>query len=167
MPTEEHRARKIEPVCCAVLTISDTRTAETDTSGPLIRKLLEDAGHRVVRQDILPDELDGVRRFVESQCDDDGCQCVLLTGGTGLSSRDSTVEAIEAILDKRIDGFGELFRSLSYEQIGAAAMFSRAVAGARRGTAVFAMPGSTDAVALAMEKLILPELGHIAWLVRQ
>lgn len=161
----EHRARSVPSVACAVVTISDTRTAETDTSGALIRDRLESAGHRVLHSEITADEPDVVRRRVISWCSDPKCQAILLTGGTGIALRDTTIEAIADLLEKSLDGFGELFRLLSYEEIGAAAMLSRATAGVRDATVIFAMPGSTAAVRLAMDKLILPELGHIVALI--
>jgi molybdenum cofactor biosynthesis protein B len=160
-----HRRNVIEHVRCATITVSDTRTKETDIGGQLIGELLEAAGHIVHAYDILPDEPDQIANKVRAFADDDACQVVLLTGGTGLSPRDTTYEAVVELLDKRLDGFGELFRVLSYEQVGAAAMLSRAVAGLCRRTAIFAMPGSPKAVRLAMEKLIVPELGHLAWVL--
>jgi molybdopterin adenylyltransferase len=160
MSNPHHKSNRVVSVDCAVITVSDTRTPETDSSGRLIRELLERNGHRVISCDIIPDDPQQVRGRVEEQCNNDSCQAVLLTGGTGIALRDTTYEAIVSLLEKRLDGFGELFRMLSYEQIGAAAMLSRAVAGIRGRTAIFSMPGSTKAVELAMEKLILPELGH-------
>jgi len=156
----------MDVVTCAIVTVSDSRTAETDTSGALVRERLESAGHRVVAYDVLPDEPSHVRSRILSLCDQRSCHAVLLTGGTGLASRDTTYEALASILEKRLDGFGELFRMLSYEEIGAAAMLSRALAGVRGSTLLFSMPGSPGAVRLAMDKLILPQLGHLAWLVR-
>jgi molybdenum cofactor biosynthesis protein B len=161
---DEHRARGTRQVTCAILTVSDTRTPETDTSGAIARDLLVRAGHRVVTHEILPDEPERVRARVEGWLGD--VEAVVVNGGTGLAPRDTTYEAIVGLLDKRLDGFGELFRMLSYEQIGAAAMLSRAVAGVARGTVVVSMPGSTAAVELAMSKLVLPELGHMVKLAR-
>jgi molybdenum cofactor biosynthesis protein B len=146
-------------VRCFVLTVSDTRTVETDASGAAIAQALTDAGHDIVGRRIVRDEPATVREIVRTESRD--AEVILTTGGTGITSRDSTYEAIAAILDKRLDGFGELFRMLSYQQIGAAAMLSRACAGSIGTTAVFALPGSENAVRLAMEKLILPELGHV------
>ncbi len=165
MPDKAHRANTVDCVGAAILTISDTRTPETDESGALIRTTLEKAGHRLVRYEVIPDEADVVRVKVLACCSDSAISVVLLTGGTGIASRDTTYEAVEAILEKRIDGFGELFRALSYQEIGAAAMLSRAVAGVCRSAVVFSMPGSVAAVRLAMDRLILPELGHVAALV--
>jgi molybdenum cofactor biosynthesis protein B len=163
---EQHRARGARSVACAILTVSDTRTPETDTSGAMARDLLVQAGHRVVAQAILPDEPERVRAQVREWLADASVEAVLVNGGTGVATRDTTYEAIAALLDKRLDGFGELFRMLSYEQIGAAAMLSRAVAGVAGGTVVASMPGSTAAVELAMTKLLVPELGHIVKLAR-
>ncbi len=167
MAEAQHRARRVESVACAVITVSDSRTAETDTSGALIRERLESAGHRISAFEVIKDEPEQVRLRVLAHCDDPACAAVLLNGGTGLSPRDTTYEAVAALLTKKLDGFGELFRSLSFEEIGSAAMLSRATAGVCRSTIVFSMPGSTDAVRLAMDRLILPELGHLAWLVQQ
>ena len=165
MPDPQHHAQRVDSVTCAIVTVSDTRTVETDKSGQLIRERLESAGHRVLSCDIVPDDQSRVRERVVALCGAAACQAVLLTGGTGLSPRDTTYEAITSTLEKRLDGFGELLRMLSYEQIGAAAMLSRATAGVYRSTLVFSMPGSSGAVRLAMDKLILPEIGHLAWLV--
>jgi len=165
LPTEAHHHKQLQSVAAAVLTVSDTRTANTDESGRLIRDLLEAAGHQIIARSIVKDATDQIRETLLAFRDDAGCQAVLINGGTGLAARDTTYEAVCALLDKRLDGFGELFRSLSYNEIGSAAMLSRAVAGAMNDTAVFAMPGAPAAVRLAMERLILPELGHIAHLL--
>jgi molybdenum cofactor biosynthesis protein B len=144
-----------------VLTVSDTKTAETDTGGALIRELLGAAGHTVAGSAIVRDEPADVARVVRDACRDPAVQVVVVTGGTGITSRDSTFEAIEALLDKRLPGFGELFRMLSYREIGAAAMLSRAQLGVHGGRIVASLPGSPDACRLAVEKLLLPELGHL------
>ena len=146
-------------VRCAVLTISDTRAMETDVSGRAIVNLLEEAGHIVAKRQILRDEPKDVHDVVLSQIG--GVDAIVTTGGTGISSRDSTYEAVTGLLDKRLDGFGELFRVLSYQEIGSAAMLSRATAGVARGTVIFLLPGAENAVQLAMTRLILPELGHV------
>jgi molybdenum cofactor biosynthesis protein B len=151
----------------AVLTVSDTRTTETDRSGPVALRLLEEGGHRVFDYAILPDEPDLVRQRVEHWLDEKDCDGVVLNGGTGISVRDRTFEAISGLLDKTLDGFGELFRALSFEEIGAAAMLSRAVGGVARGKLVFSLPGSTPAVELAMRRLIVPELGHLLGQLRR
>ena len=164
MPAPQHKKNIIAPVYAAVLTVSDTRTPETDKGGQLIQQCLAAADHRVHTYEILKDEPDRISQRVRALASDTMCHAILLTGGTGLAARDTTYEAITALLDKRLDGFGELFRMLSYEQVGPAAMLSRAVAGLHQNTAIFAMPGAPKAVELAMDKLILPELSHIAWL---
>jgi molybdenum cofactor biosynthesis protein B len=145
----------------ALLTVSDTRTPEDDRSGRLARSLLEEAGHRIVDYRILPDEPDRIARCVTAWLDREDCEGVLVNGGTGVATRDRTYEALFGLLDQRLDGFGELFRALSYEQVGSAAMLSRAVAGVARGKPVFSVPGSPKAVKLALERLILPELAHL------
>jgi molybdenum cofactor biosynthesis protein B len=162
----EHRAHGKRAVACAILTVSDTRTPDTDTSGALARDLLVQAGHQVVTHVILPDEPARVRAQVEAWLAGGDVEAILVNGGTGLAPRDTTYEAIAGLLEKRLDGFGELFRMLSYDQIGAAAMLSRAVAGVARGKVVASMPGSTAAVELAMTKLVVPELGHMVKLAR-
>ena len=157
----DHKASAPSRVRCFVLTISDTRTEATDTGGGAIVDLLTEAGHDVVGRQIVPDEQDRVRAIVEGQLDRSDVAVVITTGGTGISARDGTFETIDALLEKKLDGFGELFRMLSFEEIGAAAMLSRACAGTARGTVVLSLPGSENAVRLAMTRLILPELGHL------
>jgi len=143
-----------------VVTVSDSRTPEDDESGALLRERLSAAGHPLVGYQVLPDEPALVAALVRRVCDAGEADAVLLNGGTGLSHRDRTYEALSSLLEKKLDGFGELFRVLSYAEIGAAAMLSRALAGSCRETLIFAMPGSPAAVRLALEKLILPELAH-------
>lgn len=161
MSHAEHRQAAPKIIQCAVLTISDTRTDETDTGGRTIVELLTENGHEVLSKTIVPDDPERVRAAVETSLSNDNVQAVITTGGTGISSRDQTYEAINGLLDKRIDGFGELFRALSYEDVGTAAMLSRALAGTAHGRIVISVPGSRNAVRLAMTKLILPELGHL------
>jgi molybdopterin adenylyltransferase len=158
---DQHRAAAPRSARCFVLTVSDTRTADNDGSGRAIRDLLTGAGHQVTGSTIVRDEPTEVSAVVRQQIADERIQVVLTTGGTGITSRDGTFEAIDALLEKRLDGFGELFRMLSFQEIGAAAMLSRATAGTTRGKAVFVLPGSENAVRLAMTRLILPELGHV------
>jgi molybdenum cofactor biosynthesis protein B len=141
--------------------VSDSRTPETDTRGQAIADLLEEAGHVVAGRALLRDEPAEVANLVRDLLTRDDVQAVITTGGTGISSRDSTCEAITALLDKELPGFGELFRMISFREIGAAAMLSRATAGIAGGRAVFALPGSEHAVRLAMRQLIVPELGHV------
>jgi len=161
MGHKEHRAQSPASVRCAVVTVSDTRTAETDASGALIRTLLEKQGHRVGAVHLLKDEPAEVRKLLETLTRNEDVQAVIINGGTGISKRDGTYEAVSGLLEKRLDGFGELFRYLSYQEIGPAAMMSRAAAGTYRGRIVISIPGSEAAVRLAMEKIILPELGHL------
>jgi molybdenum cofactor biosynthesis protein B len=155
-----HKAEGPRQVRVAVLTISDTRTDASDTSGRAIVDLLQADGHHVVARAIVRDDPGEVTTFVDAQLAGEA-QVVITTGGTGITSRDSTFEAIDARLEKRLDGFGELFRMLSYTDIGPAAMLSRACAGLVRGRVVVALPGSEGAVRLAMTRLLLPELGHL------
>ena len=143
--------------------MSDTRTEENDTSGRAIADLLAAKGHVVAGRAIVKDDPTQVRGTIERQLSNAEVQVIITTGGTGITSRDSTYEAIGALFEKRLDGFGELFRMLSWQEIGAAAMLSRALGGVRNGRLVFSMPGSRNAVRLAMEKLILPELQHLVW----
>jgi molybdenum cofactor biosynthesis protein B len=161
MGVDDHRATAPASVRCFTLTISDTRTADSDTSGRAIAELATAAGHEIVGHAIVRDDPSAVRRVLYEQLASGDARVIITTGGTGITSRDSTYEAIAGLLEKRLDGFGELFRMLSYEQVGAAAMLSRACAGTARGRAIFALPGSEAAVRLAMTKLILPELGHV------
>ena len=156
-----HRQAAPHTVCCSVLTISDTRTEETDTGGRAVVDLLSAGGHEVLGKTIVPDDPERVRRAVEARLADARVQAIVTTGGTGISSRDQTYEAISGLLEKRIDGFGELFRALSYAEVGTAAMLSRALAGTARRKIVISIPGSENAVRLAVTKLVLPELGHL------
>jgi molybdopterin adenylyltransferase len=158
---DEHKATAPTSVGCFVLTVSDTKTAETDTSGTLIRQLLSGAGHAVVGSAIVRDEPADVTRVVREACADARVKVVILTGGTGITSRDSTFEAVAALLDKTLPGFGELFRVLSYQDVGAAAMLSRAQMGIHARRIVVSLPGSPNACRLALERLLLPELGHL------
>jgi molybdenum cofactor biosynthesis protein B len=158
---ESHKAEGPRAVGCFVLTVSDTRTEATDTSGRAIKELLTQAGHFVRGQAIVKDEPAQVARVVGEQLAMDTVNVIITTGGTGITSRDSTFEAIDRLLEKRLDGFGELFRMLSFQEIGSAAMMSRAVAGVARGKIIAALPGSEGAVRLAMNRLLIPELGHL------
>ena len=160
-PDAEHKSQGPRAIRCFVLTVSDTRTEATDTGGRAIVDLLTQAGHNVLGRSIVKDEPAQVRNLVKQQIDGQRVQVVITTGGTGIASRDSTYEAVTGLLDKTLDGFGELFRMLSYNDIGPAAMMSRATAGLAGRCIVIALPGSEAAVRLAMEKLVLPELGHL------
>jgi molybdenum cofactor biosynthesis protein B len=157
----EHKAHAPRSIGCWVLTISDTKTPETDTSGAVIRDLLTAAGHHVIGSTIVRDEPTDVQRVVRAACADAAVHAVILTGGTGITARDSTFEAVEALLDKRLPGFGELFRMLSYQDVGAAAMLSRAQMGIHARRIVVSLPGSPNACRLALEKLLVPELPHL------
>ncbi len=161
MADHAHRAFAPGDVACFVLTVSDTRTLATDTSGQAIVSALESAGHPVTGRKIVRDEPAEVTTAVRQELREGHARVIITTGGTGISRRDSTYEALATLFEKHLDGFGELFRMLSYQEIGAAAMLSRATAGVVSGRAVFMLPGSEAAVRLAMTRLILPELGHI------
>jgi molybdenum cofactor biosynthesis protein B len=163
MSYAEHQSAARTTVRCAVLTVSDTRDETTDTSGRAIQEMLRGAGHEVCHYAIVPDEPAQIRAQLLKLRDIVECDAVLINGGTGISPRDGTVEVVASLLDKRLDGFGELFRMLSYAEIGSGAMMSRAVGGVMGGRVVFSMPGSGNAVAVAMSKLILPERGPLVW----
>jgi molybdopterin adenylyltransferase len=158
----DHKAQAPASVACFVLTVSDTRTTVTDASGRAIRELLEGAGHQVVASGLVRDDPDQVTGIVRKQLADPATRVIVTTGGTGITSRDGTFEAVDRLFEKRLTGFGELFRLLSFQEIGSAAMLSRAAAGTVGGKAIFVLPGSENAVRLAMTRLIVPELGHIA-----
>lgn len=149
------------PVTCAIVTASDTRTRETDTSGQAIETALFIAGHLVRSYVVLKDDPEAIATHVQALCDDPAIDAIILNGGTGIAPRDTTYDAIERLLDKTLPGFGEIFRWLSYREIGSRAIASRAVAGVRQNTLIFSLPGSSRAVVLAMENLILPELQHL------
>jgi len=157
-----HRKHALEVVPTAVLTVSDTRTPETDTGGDRVAALLGDAGHPVVAREIVPDDAAAIAAALRAQLSDAAVRAVILTGGTGVAPRDVTPEAVEPLLDRIVPGFGELFRLLSYEDIGSAALLSRALAGLAGGKVVFVLPGSRGAVTLGLKKLVLPEIGHLA-----
>lgn len=160
MGVHEHRADGTKRAGCAVLTISDTRTEADDKSGARMKELIAGAGHEVVSYRIVPDDPSRIREALRPLFGNPSIQAIFLSGGTGIAPRDTTFEAVQSLFEKEIEGFGELFRMLSYEEIGAAAMLSRATAGIVAGKVLFSMPGSTAAVELAMQKLALPELGH-------
>ncbi len=161
MSHQEHRHQAPYSVRCAVITVSDTRTPDNDTSGKYMQEALARAGHIVSAYMIVKDEPEEIRQLLTHHIQAPDTAAVLLSGGTGLSSRDGTYEVVQSCLDKELTGFGELFRMLSYEEIGAAAMMSRATAGVAAGTVIVSMPGSSAAVRLAMDRLILPELAHM------
>ena len=144
-----------------VITCSDTRTPDTDTSGQLIQKLLKEQGHAIAAYHLVKDEPAHIKAKIAEGTKNEQVQVIIINGGTGISRRDSTFEAVDAMLEKRLDGFGEVFRYLTYQEIGSPAIMSRATAGIIKGRVLFSTPGSENAVRLAMEKLILPELGHL------
>lgn len=166
MAVTEHKDKAHRTVCCAVITASDTRTAETDTSGKKIKDLLAAHNHPVVSYQILKDEPGQIAAAVRALLERPDVDAIVINGGTGIAPRDTTFEAIQGLLEKEISGFGELFRMLSYQDIGSAAMMTRATAGVARGKVVVSLPGSTGAVELGMTKLLLPELGHMLFLLR-
>lgn len=155
----QHKADAPSSITCAVITVSDTRTVETDKGGALVCEFLESASHRIVHREIIKDEPAPMRALIRAWQED--VQAILLTGGTGITARDQTFETVESLFTKPLPGYGELFRMLSYQDIGSAAMLSRATGGLVGKTIVLTMPGSTAAVRLAMEKVILPELNHL------
>ena len=162
MSVHQHRHAAPKQVATAVITVSDTRTLEDDTGGALVVELLEGHGHRVAAREIVKDEPEAIAGALRAALAQEEARAVILTGGTGVAPRDVTPDTVEPLLDRVISGFGELFRMLSYEEIGSAALLSRALAGIVSGRVVFVLPGSRGAVRLGMEKLILPELGHLA-----
>jgi molybdenum cofactor biosynthesis protein B len=162
-----HRDHRDRQVGCFVLTVSDSRNTATDRSGKLLQEDLEGAGHRLTGTGIVPDEPDRIRAAVQGALEARDTDVVLVTGGTGVSRRDRTVDAIRPMLERELDGFGELFRTLSFRDIGAAAMLSRALGGVAGGRAIFVMPGSTEAVKLALNELILPVIGHLVGELRK
>ncbi|MEA2563209.1 MAG: molybdopterin adenylyltransferase [Acidobacteriota bacterium] len=161
MSVEQHRRASPLVLGFAVITVSDTRTPGDDVSGRTLSEMASEAGHRVEEAVLVPDEVAAIRGAVEQALAREGVDVIVLTGGTGFSPRDVTLEAVGPLLERLIEGFGELFRMLSYQQVGSAAMLSRAAAGLVGSRAVFLLPGSPKAVSLAMEKLILPEAGHL------
>jgi molybdenum cofactor biosynthesis protein B len=160
---QEHRESAPESVGCVIITVSDTRTAATDRSGQVMRERLEAAGHRIVGYEIVKDEPEQINRVIDHYTSVTECQALLFNGGTGIARRDTTFDVISGRLEKTLPGFGELFRMLSYDEIGAAAMLSRATAGVLNGRLIFSTPGSSNAVALAMDKLIAGELAHLVF----
>lgn len=162
MAYEQHQeAAKYVTARCAVITLSDTRTAENDGSGQLIQRLLAEAGHAIARYQIVKDDPAELAPLLADLLNDAKIDAILTNGGTGIARRDQTISVIERCIDQPLPGFGELFRMLSWEQIGSGAMLSRAAGGIARGKPLFAMPGSSKAVELAMRRLILPEMGHL------
>jgi molybdenum cofactor biosynthesis protein B len=163
----QHREAAPEKVRVAVLTISDTRTPETDTGGDTIEEVMRQAGHEVVHRQIVRDEAPQIRSTLTDLLARSDVDAVITTGGTGISARDTTYEVISRMIEKKLDGFGEIFRMLSYEEVGAAAILSRAVAGAVGTKFVACLPGSRNAVRLATEKLLVPEISHVVFELRR
>ncbi len=160
---EEHRHSAPDHVRVAVLTISDTRTPEDDTGGDAIEELMKQAGHEVASRDIITDDATRIRTMLVDLLARSEVDAVITTGGTGIAARDTTYEVVERMMDKKLDGFGEIFRALSYEEVGAAAMLSRAIAGSVSTKFVASLPGSVNAVRLATEKLLAPEIAHVVF----
>jgi len=162
MSFSEHKSSAPAVIYCLIITVSDTRTNETDKSGKIISSLLEEKGHKVIERTIVKDDQEEIRSAIQRGIAASDVDAVLLNGGTGISKRDVTYEVVEGVLEKELAGFGELFRMISYtDDIGTPAMLSRAIGGVAKETAIFAMPGSSGAVKLAMSKLLIPELPHI------
>ena len=164
---QTHRERAKASIMCGVVTVSDTRTEETDKSGQLIKEVLQAAGHRIQAYHIIKDEPNEIRPLLEKLLARSDLEALIINGGTGIARRDVTFDVVSTMVEKLIPGFGELFRLLSHQEIGSAAMLSRAMAGTVGDKVVFSMPGSSGAVRLAMEKLILPEMGHIVYELRK
>jgi molybdenum cofactor biosynthesis protein B len=165
--TTQHRCDSPKSVRCAVVTVSDTRTLETDRGGKLVADLLTAGGHQLASRHIVRDDPRDIEPLVRKLAEPDAVDAVLITGGTGIAERDQTFETISGLLTKPMPGYGELFRMLSYDDIGPAAMLSRAVGGVMNKVVILTMPGSTAAVQLAMEKLIVPEIGHLVFEARK
>ncbi|MEQ8973361.1 MAG: MogA/MoaB family molybdenum cofactor biosynthesis protein [Coleofasciculus sp. C1-SOL-03] len=161
MTHQPHPDTGSRSIATAVVTVSDTRSPDSDRSGSCIQQLLRDAGHRVVAYEILKDEPNQIQKYLQVLAQRSDIQAVVVNGGTGIAARDTTYDALAGLLEKTLPGFGEVFRWLSYQEIGSRAIASRAVAGVYRRKLIFSLPGSTAAVTLAMEKLILPELIHL------
>ena len=160
-----HRSQVVRHVACAIVTVSDTRTASDDRSGAAIRRALEGAGHAIAFTMIVPDDVEAIRGAVIAAATRDDVQAVIVTGGTGVAPRDVTIESLAGTWTKELPGFGEIFRALSFADVGPAAFLSRATAGVIAGAFVAVLPGSTAACELALERLILPELGHLVGLL--
>ena len=163
----KHRESAPERVRVAIVTISDTRTPETDTGGDIAQELLEGAGQEVVERRIVRDEVAGIRNDLVDLLARSDVDAVITTGGTGISARDTTYEVVDRMIEKRLDGFGEVFRMLSYEEIGSATIMSRALAGSVGSKFLASLPGSRNAVRLAVEKLLVPELAHVVFELRK
>jgi molybdenum cofactor biosynthesis protein B len=161
MSYQEHKQKSPQSVSCAVLIISDSRTEDTDESGKLLKQRLSQNGHQVMAYAILKNDADAIRKKMGELLGYKELQVIITSGGTGVSHRDVTVETVSPLLEKKMDGFGELFRSLSYQEIGTGSVMSRAIAGVAGGKIVICIPGSVGAASLAIDKIILPEIGHM------
>ncbi len=161
MSVQEHKEKGKKSLRCFVITVSDTRDESTDTSGQTIKKFLADEGHQTAGYTIVKDEPLQIEALLNEALGISEVDAVLVNGGTGIAPRDGTYEVVNRFLEKKLDGFGEIFRYLSYMDIGSAAIMSRAAAGSARGKVLISLPGSKGAVSLAMEKLILPEIRHM------
>ncbi|MBI2851378.1 MAG: molybdenum cofactor biosynthesis protein MoaB [Chloroflexi bacterium] len=157
----EHKEASPRSVNCAIITISDSRTEETDESGKLFKEQLSWNGHKILAYALLKNDAPAIEQKINELLKMEGLQVIITSGGTGLSHRDVTVETVTPMLEKRLDGFGELFRYLSYQEIGTSSIMSRAVAGVISGKIILSLPGSLGATKLAIEKIILPEIGHL------
>jgi len=163
MGHKEHKQHARKGIGCAVLTISDSRTRDTDDSGRIIREFLEGGNHKVLFYDVLKDDREQLEKIMEKLISDSDIEVIVTNGGTGISKRDITIEAVSGFIDKELRGFGELFRYLSYKEIGSSAIMSRALAGVCGGKVIISLPGSVNAVKLAMSEIVIPELGHMVW----
>ena len=167
MGYKEHKKEASQSASFAVLVVSDSRTKETDKSGKLIIEYLENSGHCVPVYKIIKNDATELISELESLLQSKGLDVIITSGGTGISSRDITATTVTPLLQKKLDGFGELFRSLTYEEIGTPSIMSRALGGVAGGKIIFCLPGSTGAAKLAMAKIILPEIGHLLWEARR
>ncbi len=161
MGYKEHKEKAPRSVNCAVLTISDSRTEQNDESGQLMKQRLSENGHRVMHYEIMKNDADVIKKKVSELLRQEELRVIIASGGTGVSQRDITVETVSPLLEKRLDGFGELFRLLSYQEIGTASIMSRAIAGVVGGKVIICLPGSLGATELAMDRIIIPEIGHM------
>ncbi len=161
MGYQEHKHKAPKSVSCAVLTISDTRTEQDDESGRFVRQKLSETGHQVILHCILKNEADSIKHKIHELLKEEEVQVIIIIGGTGVSRRDVTIETIHPILEKELDGFGELFRFLTYGEIGTGSIMSRAIAGIAERKVILCLPGSPEAAKLVMDNIILPELGHL------
>ena len=161
MGYHEHKRHELQSVNCAVLIISDSRTEQDDESGAFIKQKLGEKGHGIIFYGILKNDAAALRQKIEELLGNEEIQVIIASGGTGVSHRDVTIDTIEQVLQKKLDGFGELFRFLTYQEIGTGSIMSRAAAGVTQGKVILCLPGSLGAVTLAMDKIILPEIGHL------